>query len=145
MKKLLAVPLCFMIVFLCTFCGKENISSVNKMDTWLKNANLTAAETADELYQKALKEDTLVVYSESSRVMDVKKSFEAKYPGLTVYVNDVRASDLINMLEKNYASNNYDCDIVLCSNNTGIISNELLPKGIVYKYVPYDFVDKITP
>jgi iron(III) transport system substrate-binding protein len=133
------------IILLITSCGKENILAVNKMDTWLNNSNLSAIETPDELYQKALQEDTLVVYSDSTRVMDVKKSFEKKYPGLTVYVHDMRASDLMNMLKKNYESNKFDCDVVLCSDNTGIISNELVPQGIVYKYVPYDFVDKITP
>lgn len=146
MKKFFAsISIFLSLILLISSCGKENNKSAIVMGDWLNSANLTAVETPDELYNKALKENTLVVYSVSIRVMDVKKSFEAKYPGLTVYVNDVRASDLIDTLKRNYYSNNFDCDVVLCSNNTGIISNELLPKGIVYKYVPYDIANKINP
>lgn len=111
------------------------------MTLWAENADLTAEETPKELYEKALKEDTLVIYSISSRVMDVKKSFEKAYPGLTVYVHDVRGNDLIEMLKENNKAKDNKCDIVLCCDNTGEISKELLPKGIVYKYVPYDMED----
>lgn len=52
-------------------------------------------ETPEELYEAALKEDTLVVYSTTTRIYKVKESFEAAYPGLTVEVYDTRAHDMV--------------------------------------------------
>lgn len=135
--------LCTIIALTCILCGcmkEENQDT--EMKLWEENAKLSAEETPEELYEKALKEDTLVIYSVSTRVMDVKETFEKEYPGLTVSCYDVRGNDLINKLENNYEKKDYACDIVLCSDNTGQISNELLPKGIVCKYVPYDMEDK---
>lgn len=141
MKKVLALFIFLILTIVLAGCkNKENQDAELKL--WEENADLTAVETPEELYKKALKEDTLVIYSISSRVMDVKKSFEEAYPGLTVYVHDVRGEDLLNMLKSNYEAKTYNCDIVLCCDNTGKITNELLPKGIVYKYIPYDMKDK---
>lgn len=144
MKKI--CYMCLVFGILCTLCACNNIKiESNDMDKWLKNAELSKKETPRELYEKALKEDTLVIYSESTRVMDVKKSFEEKYTGLTVLVYDMRSTDLAAKLMSNNESRNYNCDIVLCSDNNGEISKKFLPKGIVAKYVPYDMKDKFYP
>jgi iron(III) transport system substrate-binding protein len=115
------------------------------MEIWLQNVHLDAEETPEELYEKALSEGTLVIYSSSTRVMDVKDSFEEQYPGLTVYVQDTRSVDLINALKQNIESGDYSCDIMICSDDNGLISQDLVPAGIVYKYEPYDIADQIRP
>ena len=47
--------------------------------------------SAKELYDKALEEGTIIVYTVSTRTVDVKESFEKEYPGLTVEVRDLRS------------------------------------------------------
>ena len=132
-------------LFFCLFsCSKNEGSDGTDMELWLNSAQLDAVETPEELYEKALAEDTLLAYSISSRVMDVKASFEEQYPGLTVYVYDVRSSDEAEMLESNFKSRDFDCDVVICDDNDGYISENLIQRGIVYKYVPSDFADRIT-
>ncbi len=133
------------IFILISSCAPKQEAINSDMETWLMNAHLDAEETTEELYEKALAEDTLVIYSSSTRVMDVKDSFEAQYPGLTVYVKDTRSVDLVDVLKQEFLDGNYNCDIVLCSDDNGVISQELIPEGIVYKYVPYDIAAKIRP
>ncbi len=147
MKKTLVSLILIALLLFLTACSESEAKTKKgaEMERWLSTANLDAEETPEELYKKALAEDTLVVYSISSRVMDVKKSFEKQYPGLTVYVNDLRSADERALLEKNFENADYECDVVICDNNDGYISEELVSRGIVYKYIPYDIKDKIEP
>lgn len=145
MKKAIRIlSLAAVFILLCSCTGKP-ASDQSEMARWLSNAHLDAEETPQELYEKALLENTLVIYSSSSRVMDVKASFEAQYPGLTVYVQDIRSVDLVENLTRNHESADYSCDVVICSDDNGQISQNLIPAGIVYKYAPYDIADKIRP
>lgn len=156
MKKALILILVTLLLISATSCSahidsaQESALSDSKpqmnqdMKEWLKTANLAAKETPDELYQKALSEDTLIVYSNSTRIIDVKESFEKHYPGLTVYVEDIRSADLLNILSSNFTAKEYPCDIVLCDDN-GVLSQELLARGVVFTYVPYDIENKISP
>ncbi len=145
MKRAIALLSLAAILILICSCAVQRDSTSSDMETWLEDAHLGAEETPEALYEKALTEDTLVIYSSSTRVMDVKDSFEAQYPGLTVYIKDSRSVDLVNELKTDFENRDYICDIVLCSDDNGIISQELIPEGIVYKYVPYDIADKIRP
>ncbi len=92
-------------------------------------------KTPEELYALALEEDTLVIYSTTTRMYDVKDSFEKQYPGLTVELHDIRAFDLVEMMKKtDYAF----CDIIVSSDDDGSLTAELYNNGIIHKYVPYD-------
>lgn len=130
-----------------TGCGNKEKDNwrAKEMEQWVQEANLSSAETAKELYQTALEEDTLVIYSVSSRVFDVKESFEKEYPGLTVEVKDIRGEDVINMLLDNYEKGNYSCDLVICSDCDGRLNKELLQPGILYPYIPRDIGQKMKP
>jgi len=145
MKKAFGLLSLTAILILISSCSGQQEIPNDDMGAWLMNAHLNAEETPEELYEKALTEDTLIVYSSSTRVMDVKDSFETHYPGLTVYIKDTRSVDLIDVLKQEFDAGKYHCDIVLCSDDNGLISQELIPKGILYKYVPYDIADKIRP
>ena len=46
------------------------------MEAWMKTADLSAEETAKKLYEKALDEDVLHVYTVSGRIYDVAESFQ---------------------------------------------------------------------
>lgn len=155
MKKALILLIVTLLLISCASCsartdsGQESSSNSRiqmdpNMKDWLKTVNLDATESPEELYKKALEENTLVIYSSSTRMMDVKKSFEKHYPGLTVYVEDFRSFYLIDTLSKNFNKKDYRCDIVFC-NNDGIFLQEFLPRGVVFKYAPQDIAMKILP
>lgn len=145
MKIQIQAVLCAVFLLLSS-CGVDQTTpQQDDMERWLKTAKLAAEETPDELYAAALQEDTLVIYSISSRMMDVKKSFEEQYPGLTVVVQDIRAGDLVDKLRENYESRQYNCDIAVFTDSDTVISRDLAPNGLLYKYVPCDIADKLLP
>lgn len=123
--------------------GCASTSTDSYMDSWLEKANLDADETKEELYEKAKSEGILNIYSVSTRVTDVAKSFENEYPGLVVNVQDIRGTEIINKLNENYDNLNFNCDLILRTDNDGMFSHELVPKGLAYKYVPNDISPKI--
>ena len=129
-----------LLIFFVTGCGNKQMEKSQKlqMNQWLFDANLDTKQSAEDLYQAALKEDILTIYSVSTRVFDVKESFEKEYPGLTVEIKDVRGNDLVNMVKENYQSEDYGCDLVVCSDSDGSLYKELLEPGLVYTYIPQD-------
>lgn len=126
--------------FIITGCSRNGIveSENQEMKEWLKTSELQDHYSAEELYQKALKEDTLVIYSVSTRAFDVKETFEKAYPGLTVDVRDLRGDDIIKTVLENYENRDYACDLIICSDCDGSLYKELLEPGIAYSYIPWD-------
>ena len=112
---------------------------------WLQTAQLDAQETPQQLYEKALLEETLVIYSSTTRIFDTQKAFEVAYPGLATDVQIVRTADLIVLLEENVATGEALCDVVICTDSNAILSTQMVPQGLLYKYVPWDIEDKILP
>lgn len=137
MNRIKAIILCISVLLLTTGCGGD------KKAEWLKDADLSAEETSDELYEKALKEDTLVIYSISTRITEVKQSFERQYPGLAVEVIDVRSDSIVNMVESDNNSGKSGSDIVICNDNSGELSEKLIDTGFIYPYIPYDIAPKL--
>lgn len=95
-------------------------------------------ETPEALYERALQEDVLIVYTVSTRVTAVKEAFEATYPGLCVEVRDLRSPDLVDAVEKNHREGLSACDVVLCNDNSGDFKSRLVDTGIVVPYLPAD-------
>ena len=99
---------------------------------------ITDNSTPEELYERALKEDILVVYTVSTRVVDTKEAFEKAYPGLFVEVRDLRSPNLIEEVEKGNVSGTPVCDVVLCNDNSGEFKSRLVDTGIVVPFLPED-------
>lgn len=99
---------------------------------------ITDNSTPEELYERALKEDILVVYTASTRVVDTKEAFEKAYPGLFVEVRDLRSPNLIEEVEKGNVSGTPVCDVVLCNDNSGEFKSRLVDTGIVVPFLPED-------
>lgn len=114
-------------------------------EQWEQRAALDSRETPEELYQAALQEGTLTIYSSTTRIYETQKAFEAAYPGLTTDVQFLRAADLLTLLEENAASGEPLCDIVICSDHGGAMTSRMAPQGLLYKYVPWDMEDKLYP
>ncbi|MBO7097003.1 MAG: extracellular solute-binding protein [Lachnospiraceae bacterium] len=127
-------------VMACTVaaCGKPA-----EEDAWLEKACPDKDETAEELYEKALQENILVVYTVSTRATKTKEAFEAAYPGLCVEIRDLRSPDLVEEVEKNYYSGNSDCDVIICNDNSGEFKSRIVDTGIAVPYLPSDIAGKM--
>lgn len=133
MKKMIIILLCLCLGI--TGCAS---SGTTQQEAWLETANLEADETPEELYEKAKSEGVLTVYSISTRMMDVAKSFEVQYPGLIVKVVDLPMDDLLSAVRNDIPTGSFDGDLVFCSDVDGFLSQEFVPNGLLYKYVPQD-------
>lgn len=145
MKRKLIITFIALSLGLLTSCAeKENkISRTEEMKSWAESVHLYDHASPEELYQAALEEDTLVIYSVSSRIFDVKESFEKEYPGLTVDIRDIRSGDIVKMVLSDYEKYNHLCDLVICSDCDGSLYKELIEPGIVYPYIPWDIAPKM--
>lgn len=126
-------------------CAGKAADRSDPLADWLAAANLTAEETPEELYAAARKEGLLVIYSTSTRMMDVAASFERQYPGLTVQVNHSREPELYDRVAHNYETKDFSIDLIVSSDGRGIMTKEFLPQNIVVKYIPDDIEDKLLP
>lgn len=143
-KEFLAVFLMASLLLMASCKAPTKEADQEKfMAEWQENAALQRQETREELYRLALSENTLMVCSNSSRAFDAKQSFEAQYPGLTVEIADMRSNDIVSMLQDNHESRSYLCDVVINSDNDATMTYDLLHKGIIYQYVPWDMKDRI--
>jgi iron(III) transport system substrate-binding protein len=136
MRKILAIIALALSLAACA-------AQENPMAAWEQTANLAAAETPEQLYAAALQEDTLVVYSTSSRMLDVAASFQKQYPGLTARVVDIREDEMYENLREDFDAGTVECDVVCSADGRGVMVSEFIPEGITYKYTPYDFADKM--
>lgn len=138
MKKLFLLAVILGIIL--TGCSSAPASN-EAMQEWLEAANLDAEEPPEDLYEKALNEGVLTIYTVSSRIMDVAESFEQAYPGLQVDVIYTRAEELVGQITTEASNKSYACDLIFCTNGDGSLTENLIPEGLVYKYLPWDIED----
>ncbi|MBR7090290.1 MAG: substrate-binding domain-containing protein [Lachnospiraceae bacterium] len=135
--KTISVMLAVIMVFTQAACGRT------AEDAWLENACLDKDETTEELYEKALRENILVVYTVSTRATKTKEAFEETYPGLCVEIRDLRSPDLVEEVEKNYYSGHSDCDVIICNDNSGEFKSRIADTGIAVPYLPSDIAARL--
>lgn len=89
----------------------------------------------------AKKEGKVVLYSNSSRWPDIKKSFEEAYPGITLEGYDISTVDLITKLQKEQQAGVYTADVVLCGDYATLV-NEMLnpPNKMLWNFYPDELV-----
>lgn len=115
----LALVLTLALPFLSACAPAATTPQEEYLNAWYDETDFSGTETVEELYASALAEDTLVVYSITTRIYDVVASFEAEYPGLTVEVYDTRAEDLLITLQEAYDNEDWFCDVAICSDDNG--------------------------
>lgn len=128
-----------LLIVLPMGCAREE----NKKDAWLAAAKLDVDETEQELYDRALKEDILIVYTVTTRATKVKEEFEERYPGLSVEIRDLRSPDLVEAVKMHYEKSDGGCDVVICNDNSGNFQSELIDTEIVVPYLPASFREKM--
>ncbi|WP_079912498.1 ABC transporter substrate-binding protein [Paenibacillus sp. 32352] len=110
---------------------------------WAEQNGLYKTETVDELYEKAKKEGKVTVYSTSGRINDVEKTFEAKYPGIQVEAFDLKSNVIMDKVIREQAAGIFNADLVLTKEVGGGIEEELVKKGMLFKYLPDDIAKHI--
>lgn len=111
---------------------------------WLAAANLDAEETPEQLYEKAKAEGKVVIYTMTSRVTDVKESFEKQYPGVTAEVYDMRMGEILEKFQREYEAGIHNVDILVIKDADGSAYHDFVKTGMMHNYIPYDFKDKIS-
>lgn len=110
-----------------------------EQEAWLKAAGLGPYQPAQEdwnaIYQAALKEGKVVLYSLSSRYPDMVEAFQAAFPGIEVEAYDMTGVEQIEKLTREQAAGIYSVDVLFLSNET-TVTKELLPQHLVWNYVP---------
>ncbi len=114
-------------------------------DAWAKAAQLGpyAPKTQDwtAIEAAAKKEGKVVIYSNSSRWPDIKKTFEAQYPGVTVEGYDISTVDLILKLDKEQKAGIYNADVILCGDYATLVTEMLNPPNKeLWNFVPDELV-----
>lgn len=146
------------MLMICAFllvgsaCGKSNPAGGGtdaskpggKNSEWAEKAGMYKTETVDELYEKAKQEGKVVVYSQSSRIKDVKASFEAKYPGIKVDAYNMTTNDIVEKVIREQGAGVFNSDVIFVKDAAGTVSTELTSKGLVHKYMPKDLTDKMV-
>lgn len=141
--KLFLISICMMTVI--AGCGQESKAKQGSGGSnWAVEQGLDKTETVDELYEQAKKEGKVVVYSQSSRIKDVKASFEAQYPGVTVEAYDMSTNEIVEKLVREHESNVYNADMVYVKDTLGVVSSDLVERGILHGYKPTDILDTLT-
>ncbi|MED5017597.1 ABC transporter substrate-binding protein [Paenibacillus chibensis] len=142
-KMLLLLTLCAaMVIGGCSSGGGKQGDTASA--EWAAEQGLDKTETVDELYAKAKEEGKVVVYSQSSRIKDVKASFEAKYPGITVEAFDMSTNEIVEKLVREQESGIYNADVVFVKDALGVVSSDLVSRGILHAYKPKDIMDKLA-
>jgi iron(III) transport system substrate-binding protein len=99
-------------------------------------------EDWNAIYEGAKKEGTVVIYSLSSRIFDLAKAFEEKYPGVKVEATDMTGVEQLDKYTRELNAGVTNVDILFLANETDL-RRDLLPKGLVRTYVPTTLLDGV--
>lgn len=117
-----------------------------EMDAWLKKAELgpyqKSPENWAEIVRKAKAEGEVIVYSSSSRIAKVAKSFMAIYPEIKVTGHDLGSVQTVEKTVREQDANLFNADIVT-TGGSGLVFHEMLNKHRIVNYVPDAYKKRI--
>jgi len=107
---------------------------------WLKKAQLGPYAPAKQDWKAieaaARKEGKVVIFSVSSRIFKIQKAFKEKY-GVEIEGYDIHSNDQIEKFSREHKSGLHKTD-VLFNNATSTLFGKLLPKKVIWNFVPDD-------
>ena len=110
-----------------------------EMDAWMKAAKLGPYDKGKEdwasIVAKAKKEGEVVVYSSSSRIAKIAKSFNALYPEITLKGFDLGSAKTVEKAVREMEAKVYNVDVIF-TGGAGAMLNEMLNKNRLINYVP---------
>ena len=117
-----------------------------EMDAWLKAAKLgpyaTSPQNWAEIERKAVEEGEVVIYSSSSRMAKVAKTFNIDFPGIKVTSYDLGSVKSIEKTVREQDAELFNADIIT-TGGSGQVIHELWAKNRVVNFVPDAYVDRI--
>lgn len=141
MRKILSVLFILLFVFEISANGQDE-SDMTILE-WEESAQLGQfrPETDDweAIEAAAKKEETLVVYSLSSRVFEFGRSFYNKY-GIRVEAHDITTPSLLEKLIREQDAGIHNADVILVD-DIPTVYNEFLSEGRIYNFIPTDLYD----
>lgn len=118
-------------------------------EAWLKAAALDKYAPAKQdwaaIEAAARKEGKVLVYANSSRIADVKATFEKKYPGITLEGSDLGGDDVLLKVKEEQKAGAYTADVWFSSSASGDVVGDLLPKQYLWPFVPEELLSVIPP
>jgi len=129
-----AVALCSSTAFFA-LGSKEQVSASSN---WAREVGLDKTETVAELYEKAKKEGEVNVYGCTGRIENVKKAFEAEYPGVKVNFYDLGINEMLEKFSREYKAGIYTADVLQLKEQTGSIKRDYIDTGLLHNYQPTD-------
>jgi iron(III) transport system substrate-binding protein len=128
--------------------GLASAATAPGLDAWLKQAALgpyqEAKFDAEALYQKAKTEGRVTVYSYSSRIVEVAKTFEQRYPGIKVQGFDMDSAEIVTKVQAEQSAKNYAADVVYMKDPATAL-HVLKNPGYLVAYVPGDLTTLLRP
>ena len=131
------------VLFSAVSCSKKSSDASTagpETLSWAEEVGLDQQLSVDELYAKAKEEGTVVVYSMSSRFNDVKETFEAQYPGVTVEVYDMRNSEILEKFQREHEAQIRNVDLLFIKDSDGAVYNEFVKTGLLKEFIPEDIM-----
>lgn len=118
------------------------------LDAWLKQAGFGPYQEAkfdiEALYQKAKAEGRVTAYSYSSRIVEVAKTFEQRYPGIKVQGFDLDSAEIVTKVLAEQSAKNYVADVVYMKDPATALQ-VLTKPGHLVAYVPGDLAPLLRP
>lgn len=140
-RKGFVLVLALLMVMGITGCGGgASEEASGEESTWAATVNLNQEVSVDELYQLAKDEGKVVIYSMSSRLNDVKETFEARYPGIEVVVYDMRIAEILEKYQREHEAGIRTADVLLIKDSDGAVEMEFVKQGLLHEYIPRDMM-----
>jgi len=121
------------------FCGRA-FAADDAQSAWLKKTQLGSYAPAKQDWKAieaaAREEGKVVIFSVSSRIFKIQKAFKEKY-GVEIEGYDIASEDQIEKYTREHGSGLYQTD-VLFNNATSTLYGKLLPKKMIWNFVPDD-------
>ena len=100
--------------------------------------------TDDELYEMALKEDTVLnIYATSSKMLKAEEPFEEMYPGLDLVVSDLDSDEVLSKAQIENETGNVTADVLQTKDVNGSVFYEYYYQGIIEPFYPRDICSHI--
>ncbi|ADK80981.1 ABC transporter substrate-binding protein [Sediminispirochaeta smaragdinae] len=148
-KRLGILAVILLLVFAFSSCSnsksEEGTASISDGKSWEETSGFHDKLSVEELYEKAKEEKTVTIYSMSSRLNDVKESFEAQYPGVEVVVYDMRNSEILEKFQREYNAGIHTADVLFIKDTDGAVYNEFVKMGLLKEYIPQNMMKSALP
>ncbi len=123
------------------------VEALTPQDTWLKANLLGKYETGKQdwaaIEAAAIKEGTVLVYANTSKVEKAAEAFMEKYPGIKVQAFDLGGDDVLLKTVEEQKAGAFTGDVWFSSGGAELIGT-VLPHNYVWRFIP-DSAAAVTP